>query len=212
MKVFLVGAMTVCGRISPAVMGSDEDRRHLEELRQRTGASLMGASTLRDGEPEMRTIAGKIPEKRIRAFITRSGVLPGETKKIFTTGPKPVIFTAQKVAAQLQDTLGDRADIIVLPSGPWGLSMQAAVEYFADQDVEFLLIEGGGKLNYAALHEGVVDEVFLTISPFISGDGAAASLVNGPGPLGNPFIKLDMLSCRPAETGELFVRYRVRRS
>ncbi len=54
-----------------------------------------------------------------------------------------------------------------------------------------------------------VDELFLTISPFISGDGAADSFVNEPGPLGNQFMKPDMLSCRPAKTGELLVRYRV---
>jgi len=34
MKVILIAAITLCGRISPATMGSPEDRRLLERMRQ----------------------------------------------------------------------------------------------------------------------------------------------------------------------------------
>lgn len=211
MKVFLVGAITVCGRISPPVMGSDEDRSHLEKLRRNTGASLMGAATLRQEDPEMRTVGGNLPGTRKRAFVSRSGDLPIDSRKIFHNGPAPIIFTGADKERELLQKVAGRAKVVVLPAGPCGLSLKAAVDYLDGQKIESLLIEGGGKLNYAALLEGVVDELFLTVSPMLSGDSRAASLADGAAPLADPFMKLDMLSCRPAQSGELFVRYRIRR-
>jgi len=211
MKVTLVGATTICGRISPAGYGSLLDRRRLEETRDKTGASIMGANTLRTENPEMRGAKGTFTPGRMRAIISRSGLIPLIDKKLFKHGPQPFVFTGENNVFALQNKLAGKAHVVSLPQGPYGLSLQAALDFFAVRGVESVLIEGGAQLNYAALAEGVVDEILLTIMPFVSGEQGATAFAEGPQYLGDPFLELEMLSSTPVSTGELFLHYRVKK-
>jgi riboflavin biosynthesis pyrimidine reductase len=208
-KVTLICACTVCGRISPAGLAGYADRHHLEDMRDRTAASLIGAGTLRESDPEMRSTGGLLAENRIRAVITASGDIPYRNRKLFRFGPPPLILTSTARADMLQSELGARARVRALPDGAGGLSVRAALETLRKMGADSVLIEGGAGLNYAALKEGVVDEISLTIAPRVSGDRAAASVADGPAPLADPFLELTLLSCQCADSGEIFVRYRV---
>jgi riboflavin biosynthesis pyrimidine reductase len=55
----------------------------------------------------------------------------------------------------------------------------------------------------------VVDELMVTVTPRLSGDEHAATLVDGPAALGSPFLSLQLLSCRPQPTGEIFAHYQI---
>ena len=89
-----------------------------------------------------------------------------------------------------------------------GLSLQGAIDFLVERGVESLLIEGGAQLNYSALAQGLVDEILLTIMPFISGDKNAPAFADGPKCLGDPFLEFELLSCETVSTGELFLHYR----
>ena len=69
-----------------------------------------------------------------------------------------------------------------------------------------LLTEGGPTLNSALLGAGLVDELFLTIAPQITGEVDAIRIVEGDG-LAEP------LRARPvwvlSARGELFLRYAI---
>ena len=209
MKVFLICITTACGRITPGNIGSPKDRRHLEDMRMMTDASLLGAGTLREGDPEMRGTGGIIPKNRIRAVITMSGKIPVEGRRLFQMGPPPVVFTSRDHVPSLGKALGHRARVVSLPEGTHGLSVGAAISDLGRMGARTVLIEGGAMLNYAALSEGVVDEIYLTIAPKLSGEEGAASLADGPRHLGEPFLSLKLLECHTAETGEVFLRYKV---
>jgi riboflavin biosynthesis pyrimidine reductase len=169
----------------------------------------MGANTLRCENPEMRGTNGKLSKHRTRAVISQSGNIPVSGKKLFGSSPVPVIFTAERCQSGLQDRLQDKARVIALPQSGCGLSLQAALDYFAGEGVESVLIEGGAVLNYSALAEGLVDEILLTLLPRISGKKGSPAVADGPDYLGNPFRELQLLSCEPISTGELFLHYSV---
>jgi len=99
--------------------------------------------------------------------------------------------------------------VVSLPEGVHGLSVRAAISILGQMGASTVLIEGGAMLNYAALSEGVVDEIYHTIAPKISGERGAASLADGPRHLGEPFLALRLLECHAADTGEVFLRYEV---
>jgi len=210
-KVVLIGAVTICGRIGPVLTGSRLDRRRLEDARDKTQASLLGANTLRIGDPEMRETGGRLRPDRMRAVISGSAAVPFEGKKLFRHGPKPLVFTAEKKSRALQEKLRGMAEVVALPLGFGGLSLPAALDFFEKRGVLSLLIEGGGRLNYLALAQGVVDEILLTITPFISGDRNAPSFVDGPESLGGPFLEFELISCESVSTGEVFLHYRNKR-
>ena len=51
----------------------------------------------------------------------------------------------------------------------------------SDLSVKSLLLEGGGTLNWSFLKDDLVDEIRLTIAPWIVGGKNAVSLVEGEG-------------------------------
>jgi len=209
-KVTIIAASTICGRIGPGLTGSPIDRGFLEKMRAATDASLLGAETLRQGDPEMRGPEGLLLPERIRAFITQSGDIPLAGRRVFQHGPPPLIFTGAAAAAGLRSRFGTLAQIVTLPTdSAGGLSLAAALAHLAKSGAASVLVEGGGRLHYACLQQGVVDEILLTLTPKISGDQGAASLCAGPAPLGEPFLSLALVSCEATETGEVFLKYRV---
>jgi riboflavin biosynthesis pyrimidine reductase len=210
MRVILIAVTTICGRISPAKgLGSLTDRGYLEHMREMTGASLIGAGTLREGDPEMRIKDGKIPSNRVRSIITLSGNLPHEGKAIFNHEPHPFIFSPTDKVSYLQKQLGKKATIIGLNFEKDGLSLKELLVTLKSFGVYSLLIEGGGKLNYSALSQGIVDEVHLTIAPKASGDSNEKGLIEGSSPLGFPFLNLELYSHEVWKTGEVNLKYRI---
>jgi len=210
-KVILVGATTICGRISPAGQGSRLDRIRLEEFRDRTQASIMGANTLRLDNPEMRGTNSMLHPDRIRAVISQSASVPTADKKLFTQGPRPLVFTSEEKTPVLRDRLHGIADVVPLPAGQSGLSLKAAVNFLAGKGVKSVLVEGGARLNYNVLAEGLADEILLTLMPAVSGDRKAASFADGPNQLGDPFLGLKLLRCEAVTTGEIFLHYSTRK-
>lgn len=209
MKVVLIAASTICGRISPAIMGSAHDRRRLENARVNTGASLIGAGTFRKDNPEMRGPGGVILEDRLRGVVSLSGNISLEGHKIFDEGPKPIIFTSEGQAGNLKKKLGKYAEVVDVPVASGGILISSVIYELDRRGVESVLIEGGSMVNYSSFKEGVIDEVLLTITPFLSGDSDAVSLAEGLGPIGNPFLALDLIECETVDSGEIFCRYRV---
>ena len=208
MKVIMIAAMTLCGRISPGPLAGQRDRCLLEKMRDETGASLLGAATLRDADLEMSGSAG-VDGNRFRGIMTTSGRIPVSGKKLFQGNSKPIIFTGGGECAGLRQRLAGLAHVVGLDPGPAGLSVGGALDFFAGKGVDSVLIEGGGVLNYGAFLEGVVDELAVTIVPRLSGDRHASLLIDGERPLGVPFLELELISCEAAPNGEIFTRYRV---
>ncbi len=190
--------------------GSEEDRRFLEMWRERTNATLLGAGSLRAGDPEFRDTSGRIPEKRIRAIVTMSGRLPLE-KNIFNRGPAPIVFCAQDVSDSLRRHLGGRAEIVaVRKRGDNELDLSQVSAILQDKGVNSLLVEGGGRLNYFCLKQGIVDEILVTVAPKLLTSNRETPLVDGDQNLGSPFLDLEFISCKcHPKTGELFLRYKV---
>lgn len=60
--------------------------------------------------------------------------------------------------------------------------------------VRILLVEGGPSLNHALITEGLVDELFLTLSP---------KLLGGKGEGSGPLTILEGLALDPDETAQL---------
>ncbi len=210
MKTFIICIQTLCGKITPVGFGSKEDRRFLERWREFTHATLLGAGSLRAGDPEFRDTSGRIPEKRIRAIITMSGRLPLE-KNIFNRGPAPIVFCGQDVSDSLRRRLGGRAEVVAVRKREENeLDLCQIREILGEKGVSRLLVEGGGRLNYFCLKQGIVDEMLVTVAPKLLTSNRETPLVDGESNLGAPFLDLELVSCKcHLRTGELFLRYKV---
>lgn len=209
-RVLLIAAMTLCGRISPAPLGSGEDRRFLEEMRMKTDASLIGAGTVRAENPTLCGSDGVPPVGRMRAIISTGHEVPMHERAIFSNGPPPHLFAPFEQVAALKREAGAKAVVHGLPWWREGeLSLRACLQIIATYGVHTLLVEGGGKLFRSVFAQGLADELFVTLVPRLSADRHAAQLVPGGDPLGHPLLHLRLLSCQANSTGEVFLRYAV---
>jgi riboflavin biosynthesis pyrimidine reductase len=99
--------------------------------------------------------------------------------------------------------------LVVVESGPEGrVNLPALLRSLREEGVRALLCEGGPTLHGALQASGLVDELFLTIAPKLSGGGAPPRILEGE--LAD-VVPLE-LAWLLEEDGELFARYRRRRS
>jgi riboflavin biosynthesis pyrimidine reductase len=82
----------------------------------------------------------------------------------------------------------------------------AALADLRGRGVRALLCEGGPTLNRALLDGGLADELFLTLSPLLTGDDAEPAIVAGPA---LPFPVAMRLRSVLRHGEELFLRYAV---
>jgi riboflavin biosynthesis pyrimidine reductase len=93
--------------------------------------------------------------------------------------------------------------VVVESSGGERADLAALLASLRAEGVRALLCEGGPTLHAALQAEGLVDELFLTIAPKLSG-GGAPRILDGPLP---GVVEMELVWLLEDE-GELFARYR----
>jgi len=74
-------------------------------------------------------------------------------------------------------------------------------------EVRYLLVEGGGTLNFYFFDADMVDEIFLTLAPKVKGGAHLPTMVDGAGLPRERVPQYTLLSAY-LEGSELFLRYR----
>jgi riboflavin biosynthesis pyrimidine reductase len=199
------GRATIEGRAHK--LGSDTDTLLLTELRTLADAVLIGTGTLRaEGyarlvanaeRVERRAAAGK-PGTPTAVLISRGLDLPWDAG-LFHAADQPVLVYTEAD----HDPPQTPAPIEVVR----GADPAAVLRDLRRRGIGALLCEGGPTLNRALLAAGVVDELFLTLSPLLTGNPEAPRIVEGedlPAPLR---LRLQWVL---HHDDELYLRYAVR--
>ncbi|MEO1657321.1 MAG: bifunctional diaminohydroxyphosphoribosylaminopyrimidine deaminase/5-amino-6-(5-phosphoribosylamino)uracil reductase RibD [Pseudomonadota bacterium] len=151
------------------------------DLRQRTGAILVGVETVLadnpglDARPESRE-----PAPSLKVVLDSTLRTPTSAKFLSTPG-LALIFGHEDAAsdrAAALETAG--AEIALVPGEKGQPDIKEALRLLKDRGVNDLMIEGGGTILGTAFDAGVVDEVWAFVAPMIMGGGRRA--VSGQGP------------------------------
>jgi riboflavin-specific deaminase-like protein len=200
------GRATIAGVSGP--IGSDADTAMLAGLRTRFDAVMIGAGTMRaerygrlakKRETRERRERLGLPPEPLMVIVSGRLDLPWDAP-LFTEGGPVLIFTASEaeppeVASSLE---------VVRHEG--FVDLAGALRHLRQEHgVRALLCEGGPGLHGELEGGGMVDELFLTIAPKLSG-GEAPRIVEGELPA---VVELE-LAWLLEEEGELFARYRRR--
>jgi 2,5-diamino-6-(ribosylamino)-4(3H)-pyrimidinone 5'-phosphate reductase len=221
--VYINVASTVDGKLAPATrrfvpFSSKRDRELLMELRTSADAVMAGARTvdlgpvdLGPGGEKFRRMRLKqgLTEYNLRVVVSGSGSLDPEAK-IFQHRFSPIIVltSGRATLAHLRRLRQVADDVEVF--GEDELDFRAAFGWLREKwGVKRLLCEGGGELNAALFEQGLVDELYLTLSPVIFGGRHAPTLADGEG-IGDKSAatRLKLKSLKKAGD-ELFLVYRV---
>jgi len=199
---------------------SDADHFVMALLRACASVVLIGSGTLRaspssrwlpesvypraaDALAELRTALGLEPQPALAVVTTGTGPLalpPGLARR-------PIVLTTTSGAARLT---GLAADVVAV-SGDGAVDARAAVAALRERGHARILCEGGPTFFGSLLRAGLVDELFLTVSPVLAGRAPGArttlGLVEDDAFLPDTRIAAELAGVRRC-AAHLFLRYR----
>ena len=183
-RVILSAAMSIDGKIATRThyskLSSTKDLARVHSLRKNVDAILIGKKTVFTDNPilTVRYVKGKNPLRVIldpRANIPLTSRIIKTAKKICT-----LIIVSQKASKKNIEKLEEKG-VTVIKCGKNRIDLKKLLQILRKRGINKILLEGGGTTNWFFLKERLVDEIIITITPFVLGGQDAVSLVEGLG-------------------------------
>src|SRR3954470_15301975 len=182
-------AMTIDGKIttrtfSPVDFTSRDDKRHLIRQRSLGDAVLLGHTSLKRDNVRLGVPHAELREARIkrrqppyplRVIISNAGKIDTRLN-IFQTDFSPiVIFSTDRMPVKTKNALQKKAKLHLTKSKHVDLAKMLQT-LRTKYKVRTLACEGGPTLFRALLERGFVDQLNLTIAPYLFGGANAPTL------------------------------------
>jgi 5-amino-6-(5-phosphoribosylamino)uracil reductase len=219
-RITVVLAMTADGKIadrdrSPARFGSSIDKTHLEKQIALVDAVIFGANTLRAygttlsiGAPEllaMRQKAGRASQP-IQIVCSASGKLDRNCRFFSQPVPRWLLTTPQ--GAKMWPENGTEFERILVGESTT-IDWQEVLPNLSALGIETIAVLGGGELVASLLAVDAIDELWLTVCPFLFGGIDAPTPAGGLGLTAGRSKQLELLEVRQIGN-EVFLHYRSR--
>jgi riboflavin biosynthesis pyrimidine reductase len=154
---------------------------------------------------ELRRARGKSEHPAV-AIVTAGGSFD-PTHPVLETGA--IVLTTERAAADIRASVPAATEVVAVNDGDW-VDPVGAVAALRERGHNLILSEGGPTLFTSFLAVGVVDELFLTVSPLLAGRAGVPrlSLADGAELLPDVRVAGDLLSTR-RHGDHLFLRYAI---
>ena len=213
-------AMTVDGKITtrnftPVDFTSHEDKLHLFRQRALADAVLIGHTSLRrdnvrlslPAELQQARIRRKQAPAPLRVIVSKKGRIDSRLK-IFQSASSPIlVFSTMQMPRKTQAALGKKAILHLAESDDVDLGEMLRI-LRSQYHVRTVACEGGPTLFRALLERGLIDQLNLTIAPYMFGGARAPSLTG----LSRDFLPASV-HCRLVQMRvvgeECFLTYRI---
>jgi riboflavin-specific deaminase-like protein len=214
-------AITADGKVttrtlSPVDFTSREDKLHLFRQRASADAVLIGHTSLKRDNVRL-GVPAELQEARIkrgqsrsplRVIVSNKGNID-ERLKIFQSDVSPIIiFSTKRMPEKSRDALKTKATLHLTDSRHVDLADMLQT-LRGQYKVRRLACEGGPTLFRSLLQEGLIDQLNLTIAPYMFG-GAKAPTFTGLGndllPASVPCLLINMRTIGD----ECFLTYRIK--
>ena len=185
--VVLKCAMSLDGKICTRTGESkwitgEEAREHVHETRNLLSGIMVGVDTVIKDNPKLtsRIDGGKSP---IRIIVDSTLRIPlGSNVLTDKFKDKTIIATtdyASKEKIKKVESLGVK--VLVIKSEEKRVNLNILMSRLGEMNIDSILLEGGGALNFSALKERIVDKIQIYIAPKIIGGALAKTPVEGDG-------------------------------
>jgi riboflavin biosynthesis pyrimidine reductase len=167
------GAGAFAGRTK--AISNPADQMLLGYLRRRADAVLVGAATVQAELYGPVRLSPEVQQQREDdgyaalpplVIVTARALLPVTLKVFAGDGPRPIIATLQRSADAATD-LRDVADVIVV--GDEVIEPARIVDALHERGLHRILCEGGPYLLGTLIEHDLVDDMCLTVSPYLAG-------------------------------------------
>ena len=180
-------AMTMDGKIATYIGESkwitgEEARSRVQEDRNRYMGIMVGIGTVLQDDPMLtcRIPNGKNP---VRIICDTSLKIPMESRIVRTAKEVPTwIATCSNDVEKRKRLESLGCEVLSFKEGKNGkVPLRKLMEVLGEREIDSILLEGGGALNWNALEEGIVHKVDTYIAPKIFGGVKSKTPVEGKG-------------------------------
>ena len=182
--VILSAAMSIDGKIATRThqskLSSKKDLARVHKLRKTVDAILIGKNTVFEDNP-MLTIRFVKATNPVRVILDSKASIPLNSKIVRTARKICTIIVVSKKASKKSIARLEEKGVDVIICGIRKIDLKELLTILQKRGIHKILLEGGGITNWYFLKERLVDEIFVTITPFILGGKNAVSLVEGFG-------------------------------
>lgn len=179
-------AMTLDGKIAAFTglskwITGEVAREHVQTLRHRFSAIMAGMGTVLADDPLLtcRMPGGRNPVRIICDSRLRT---PLSSQLVKTAGQVRTILATCNTDENRQKEFTDQGcEILPVTEKDGWLDLNDLMVKLGEKQIDSILLEGGGTLNWSALSAGIVNYVQAYIAPKIFGGATAKSPVGGTG-------------------------------
>jgi riboflavin-specific deaminase-like protein len=176
----------------------------MQVLRKKSDAILMGASTLRSFRGPLRAKGARVHPLNVVVSSTLRGVSPS-WPFFRMADQKPLLFVSHRTSLARRKAFAPFAEIIILNAKSSAASQ--IVAELESRRLRRLLVEGGGAVMWDFVAAGLLDELHVTLTPWILGGTESPTLVDGKGFPAGKGQKLRLTKLKRLGH-ELFLTYR----
>ena len=183
-KVILSAAMSLDGKIATKTgdseLSSKQDKVRIHKLRSKVDAILVGSNTVKRDDPllTVRYVKGKNP---LRIVLDSNATISQKSQIIKTCKKIPTIVAVSKKASRQNISKLKKHPLEIMIIGENRVNIKSLLKSLSKKKIKTLLVEGGGTVNWEFIKLGLVDEIIVTITPYLIGGQNAVTLVEGEG-------------------------------
>ena len=181
--VIISAAMSIDGKLATRTrrsnLSSKRDLIRVHKLRKTADAILVGKNTISIDDPllTVRYVKGKNP---IRIILDSMGSLSVKSRVIETAKTTPTILVVSENAPRKVEKFISKG-VEVIRCGKNKINLKVLLEILGKKGIKRIIVEGGGTTNWYFFKEKLVDEIIITVTPYVLGGSTAISLVEGDG-------------------------------
>jgi len=182
--VILSAAITLDGKIAKGrtkiKLSSKNDKIRVHKLRAKVDGILIGKNTLDTDNPmlNVRYVTGKNP---VRILLDSRGTIKSSSKIIQSCSKISTIIATTQLISKKNLSRLEKFPLEVIKCGKSSVDVVKLLKILQKKGMKKILLEGGGTLNWSFLKRGLVDELIITITPYILGGSDSVTLVEGSG-------------------------------
>lgn len=176
--VVLKYAQTLDGRIATSNgdarwISGEEERRASHALRAACDAVLVGIGTVLRDDPQLtvRMVPGASP---IRVVLDATLRIPDDARVLGDDAATTIVTTDASPPDRRDDLLRRGVAVVVVPRGPNGVDLGAALTALREGGIRSLLVEGGSAVITSFLADALADRLVVAIAPRVLGSGTDA--------------------------------------
>ena len=148
-------------------LSNQMDKERVHKIRASIDGIMVGVNTILADNPHLtvRHAKGRNPVRIVVDSMARTPL----KSNVFDGRAKTLVAVSNKASSARKKKIQDKAEVLV--SGTSRVDLKRLMKLLYCKKIKTLLLEGGGTLNKSMLENNLVDEIYLTITPVLLGEG-----------------------------------------